>query len=68
MSIFSPTGPLHDLNSDKDILPHTIIPALVKQKSDDRRQNATTAGNLTPNDYSSPKQILRAEDEFKPIT
>jgi hypothetical protein len=40
----------------------------VKQKSDDRRQNATTAGNLTPNDYSSPKQILRAEDEFKPIT
>jgi hypothetical protein len=53
MSIFSPTAPLHDLNSDKDILPRTIIPALVKQKSDDRRQDETTAGNLTPNDYGS---------------
>jgi hypothetical protein len=46
----------------------TIIPASVKQKSDDRRKDATTAGNLTPNDYISSIKIIRAEDEFNPIT
>jgi hypothetical protein len=51
MSHYSPTGLLHDLNSDKGMLLLTIIPAPVKQKSDDHRQDATTAGNLRQNDY-----------------
>jgi hypothetical protein len=38
----------------------TIIPAPVKQKSDDRRQDATTTGDLTQKDYSSSKEISKS--------
>jgi hypothetical protein len=50
MSIYSPTDSLRDLNSDEGMFLQNYNTCASEKKSDDRRQDATTTGNLMPND------------------
>jgi len=50
MSIYSPTDSLRDLNSDEGMFLQNYNTGASEKKSDYRRQDATTTGNLTPND------------------